>query len=134
MRRIHQTLFVITVALLLVACQKADQATLEHDREVATMRARLLADVTAIVDATYAYRTAHHDHLPFALTTNGKPLEICKAASKNCPRMVRIDALVPAYLAGIPVNLLADPAKPGTGYAIKRAANGTVTVLTLLQP
>lgn len=91
------------------------------------------ADITTILNAVYQYALDHGGVILTEITTSTQ--EVCalgtgSAASTSCTGKAHLGNLIhnQLYLAGFPTDPGGATTTAGTGYYIKKTANGRVTV------
>jgi len=97
----------------------------------ATKDAKRQADVNTILNAVYQYALDNNGSIPTEITTASQQICASGVASSTCATatMINLQNITHAekYITSVPLNPSATTTN-GTGYYIKKSANGRVTV------
>lgn len=87
-------------------------------------------DINSISKAIEKYSANNSGQLPATIT--GKSIEICKTHAVSCKGLIDLAVLTQneKYLVSLPVNPIRE-SENGTGYAIRKDADGKIIVTAL---
>jgi prepilin-type N-terminal cleavage/methylation domain-containing protein len=118
----------ILAAIVILAVNPARQLAL-------TRNAQRRVDVNTILNAVYQFAIDNRGNLPAQITTT--QTEICLTgtgtASATCGALIDLEGLTnnERYLVAIPLDPSGATTTFGTGYHIRKSANGRVTVIAV---
>lgn len=84
------------------------------------------ADLNTILNSIYQFAIDHQGSIPDGIS--GTEREICQTGVDDCEGRVDFSQLEPAYLTRIPTDPLTPAGSNGTGYTVKRDAEGRVVL------